>query len=543
MKSQSNKVLEGNIVDIIKREIFPGKLTISNHQILSIERTNKIYNSFILPGFIDAHVHIESSLLIPSEFAKIALKHGVIAAFCDPHEIANVCGLEGIDFMINDAKNTQFKFFFGAPSCVPATNFETSGAQINAENIDLLFKNKKVHYLSEMMNFPGIVYNDKNTVDKVLVARKNNLKVDGHAPGLSGDNLKKYVDVGIDTDHECSSIEEAREKISLGMKILMREGSAAKNLNALAPLINEYPDMLMLCTDDFHADDLLSGYIDSFVVRLINEGYELFDVLQIASLNAVKHYNIDVGMLQPGDNADFIIVNDLKKFEVIDVYIGGEKIFDNSGNGISNVNSINNFSRNNFNLNDLNVIIKGSYINLINVIDKEIYTNHIKFPVSELQNADVYSTKQDILKIVVCCRYLNSKPVVGFVRGFGLQSGAFASSIAHDSHNIIAVGTNDDDIYAAINDLINVKGGIVFRCKEKVELLPLPIAGLMSNRDAHYVANKLELINNAIHDNGCTLISPLMNLSFLSLLVIPELKISDKGLFRFSSFNFIDLFE
>jgi adenine deaminase len=536
-----SNVFFGNIVDVISKHIFPGEIYVSNGRIKSIIQNHKKYDCFILPGFIDAHVHIESSLILPSEFARIALKQGVTAAFCDPHEIANVCGVRGVKYMIEDANKTNFKFYFGAPSCVPATTNESSGATMDSKIIEKLFFTRKTHFLSEMMNFPGVLKGDEEVLKKLAIARKFKKKIDGHAPGLKGENLKKYIAAGIDTDHECSSLEEAREKIKNGMKVIIREGSAAKNLKELAPLIKEFPDMLMFCSDDCHADNLIEGYLNKVISRLIKEKYELFDVLRIASLNPAKHYNIEFGLLQQGDLADFIFVNDLENFNVNSVVINGSFINNNIDNELSK-KTINNFSRTKIKIDDLKIYKANNYINVIEVVDKELITNHKIIEVINNESEVKSNVSNDLLKIVSISRYSNTKTTVGFAKGFGLKKGAFASSISHDSHNIIAVGCDDDNLLSAINDIICAKGGISFRNKNERIFLSLPVAGLMSIESAEYVAEKYKVIENKIKKNGSMLSSPLMTLSFLSLLVIPELKISDRGIFKFSSFSYIDLF-
>jgi adenine deaminase len=540
MKNKFNLIIEGNIVDILNRDIFPGVIYISNGKIVQIRKSEKEYNNFILPGFVDSHVHIESSLLCPSAFGEVAIKHGVLAAVADPHEIANVLGVEGVAYMINNAKNCPFRFYFGAPSCVPATSFDCAGANIDKDQIEFMFSKGMVHHLGEMMNFPGVINDKEEVIQKLLIAKKYYAPIDGHAPGLSGINLKKYCTSGITTDHECSDINEAIEKISFGMKILIRQGSAARNLSELAPLLNTNPDSVMFCTDDCHAGDLLKGYLRLIVIKLLNEGYNLFDVLRAASLNPIKHYNLDIGLLQTGDSADFIIVDDLKEFNVKQLYINGKESITYSYD--SNIVLLNNFNAIELVKNDININRISNRLRVIEVIDKQIITRSLIHNIKNLNNWKDELRENDILKIVVLNRYKPYKPSIGFVKGFGFKYGAIASSISHDSHNIIAVGYSDTDIVKAMNLIIGIKGGICFSGIDKNIVLPLPIAGLMSDKNAEYVAKIHQDIEIAINNAGCSLSSPLMNLSFLSLPVIPELKITCNGLFDSNHFNFVNLF-
>jgi adenine deaminase len=537
--------IKGNIVDTVNRKIFFGSIIIQGQYISDIrfvseEKTNEKY---IIPGFVDSHIHIESSLLIPSTFGNVAIKNGVLAAICDPHEIGNVLGIEGIRFMIENGSKSNFRFYFGVPSCVPATNLETSGAIISSDDVQKLFEKENVYLLSEMMNFPGVINSDKEVIKKIEVAKAFGKPIDGHAPGLSGTNLKKYVNAGIQTDHECTYIEEAIEKIKYGMKILIREGSAAKNLKALAPLLNLYPDSVMLCSDDIHAEDLRERHLNNTVKNLVSEGYNIFNVLRAASFNPINHYKIDVGIMQKGDLADFLVIDNLVNFRILKTYIKGTEFKSSENKIINRVNLINNFNAGKIDSTDLLVKNRGKSINLISIIDKEIVTKRIKHFINDQNNLVCTEPEIDILKIVVLNRYKNCKPAIGFVKGFGLKKGAIASSISHDSHNIIAIGVDDKSIASAMNTVIENKGGICFNDTEKNIFLELPIAGLMSDKDFDYVSEKYSKIEKAVKLNGSSLFPPIMNLSFLALLVIPELKISDKGLFDFNSFSYIDLFE
>lgn len=545
MKNNSFSV-SGQIVDLVAGKIFNGTVYISNGKITDIKEENVTEKQFILPGLVDAHIHIESSMLIPSEFARIAVMHGTVATVSDPHEIANVLGMDGIDFMIENGKKVPFKFYFGASSCVPATAFETAGAVIDAEKIESLLQSDHIKYLSEMMNWPGVLFGDKEVYKKLRIAQKYKKPIDGHAPGLMGDDAKKYADAGITTDHECFTIDEALDKIKYGMKILIREGSAAKNFEALIDLMKDYPDEIMFCSDDRHPNDLVKSHINDFVKRAIKKGYDLLRVLKVATLNPVKHYNLDVGLLQKGDDADFIVVNDLKKFDVLSTYIKGEKLAENGKTLISSIEekTPNNFKIKPVRSNDLRIPAEGKKIKVIEALDGQLITNEIECePLVDKNNENIISDPgRDVLKMVVVNRYQQEKPAVAFVNNFGLKKGAIASCVAHDSHNIVAVGVTDEEITRAINLIIENTGGIscVYPNGEKV--LPLPVAGIMTNSDGYKVAELYEEIDQLAKKNGAGLHAPYMTLSFMALLVIPNLKLSDKGLFNGSKFEFTSLY-
>ncbi len=537
--------VEGNIVDIIKQRIYKGILFIEDGIIVNIEENTHINSdNYILPGFINSHMHVESTMLTPLAFSEIAVKHGTVAVVSDPHEIANVCGTEGIEFMISNSKQSPLKFFFGLPSCVPATSFETSGFCIDAEKTETLFENKDLFFLAEMMNFPGVVYNDKEVISKLNIAKKYNKKIDGHAPGLTGKSLKLYTGAGISTDHECMNIAEAEEKIKLGMKIQIREGSAAKNFEALYPLIDKYPDMIMLCTDDSHPDDLIDGHMNVIVKRAIKKGLDIFNVLKAVSLNVVEHYNLDVGLLQKNHPADFIVTDNLKKLNILKNYINGKLVYDNGKTfiNIKTNRNINNFNCKNICTEDIKVENKSEIIKVIEIADGELFTKSIKYKHGKKSKFIESNTDDDVLKIVVLNRYKPSKPSVGFIKNFGLKNGAVASSISHDSHNIIAVGVADKDIVCAINKIIEIKGGIAVCKPESCEYLQLEIAGLMTNTKVNIVSNKYKSLTNSVKDLGSKLNAPFMTLSFMSLLVIPELKISDKGLFDGLKFELTSIY-
>ena len=539
-------IISGQYIDISKREIYPADIVIENGIIVSITPCFEAPEHYIMPGFVDAHIHIESSMLIPSEFSKLALVHGTIGTVSDPHEIANVLGIKGIDFMIENAKHSPLKCLFGAPSCVPATAFEHSGATISADDIHQLLSRDDIGYLSEMMNFPGVLNNDEEILKKIASARFYNKPIDGHAPGLLGNDAKAYISHGISTDHECTSLQEALDKISYGMKILIREGSAAKNFDALHPLISLFPDMCMFCSDDKHPDSLLEGHINILVKKAIDLGYDLFDVLSIACIHPVIHYSMPIGLLNIGDPADFIIVDSLIDFTVQSVFINGEQVVQH---GILQCSipshSYNDMSICNTNLiTEKDIMLYGdtSLVHVIEAIPGQIVTGRSIYRMESTNGILSSSCNDDILKIVVINRYIISKPAIGFIKGFGLKSGAIASTIAHDSHNIIAIGVDDTSIIEAVNALIEVKGGISLY-NNTLSVLPLDIAGLMSSQDAHTIANRYIEIETLVKQTGCIMPAPYMALSFMALLVIPTLKLSDIGLFDGEIFQCINLIQ
>lgn len=536
--------LKGNIVDVVRRKIFKGEMHISGKRIVKIDVVDECPEVYILPGLIDAHVHVESSMLVPQQFAKLAVKHGTVASVSDPHEIANVMGVEGINFMIEDAKKTPFKFNFGVPSCVPATSFESSGFVLDSGIVAELLSRNDLGYLSEMMNFPGVVYGDGEVLKKLESAIKLNKPIDGHAPGLRGQALKKYAESGITTDHESTTVEEAIEKINLGIKLLIREGSAAKNFDALIPVIKSFPSEVMLCTDDCHPDDLVEKHILDLIVRAVKNGYKLFDLLSAATFNPIKHYNLNVGILQEGDSADFFLINNLEEFKVLETYIDGELVYDGEKTLFETKSSLN---INNFNCvpilaNDIKIELAGHTVKVIVANDGDLYTGIELVVPKVLDDYIVSDTENDILKIVVLNRYKPANPIVGLVKNFGLKKGAIAGSIAHDSHNIIAVGVNDDDIVKAINKVIEMRGGITAVNSDEIYSLALPVAGLMTDEDGESVAEKYKTINQKPKEWGSKLHAPFMTLSFMALLVIPELKIGDKGLFDGKEFKLTSLF-
>ena len=533
----------GQIVDIGKQRIFKGEVTFENGVITSIIEKNHDVNQFIMPGFIDAHIHIESSMLVPSEFAKLAVAHGTIATISDPHEIANVMGLEGVNFMIENGKNTPFKFYFGAPSCVPATAYESSGASINSDAIKALLAKDDIKYLSEMMNYPGVLNKDKEVMQKLAWAKLFNKPVDGHAPGLRGESLTTYIQSGMSTDHECFSFEEGLEKLEKGMKILVREGSAAKNFEALISLLPRYYENMMFCSDDKHPDDLILGHINDLCSRAIKKGMDLFKVLQVACINPINHYNLDVGQLRVGDSADFLVVKDLHEFQTIRTYISGNKLFDNGTTFLNPVHFkvINNFNISDKEISDFSYKSNASKIKVIEAYNGELVTG-TSIENSTIINGNLISnTEIDVLKIAVVNRYNDQKPAIGFIKNFGLKEGAIASSVGHDSHNIVVVGVTDEDLCKAVNMLVEYKGGICALSSVKEMILPLPIAGIMSDQEGRIVADKYAQIDAFSKELGSTLEAPFMTLSFMALLVIPSLKLSDKGLFDVQNFSFTSL--
>ncbi|MBI5403034.1 MAG: adenine deaminase [Ignavibacteriae bacterium] len=536
--------ISGNIADPIKRRIFTGTIEVSAGKIINITEDNEKYNNYILPGYIDAHIHVESSMLIPSEFARLAVVHGTVATVSDPHEIANVLGVDGVRYMIKNGKKVPFKFYFGAPSCVPATSFETAGTELNSDDIKKLFEEDNLHYLSEMMNFPGVLFRDTEVMKKLEVAKQFGKPIDGHAPGLKGEDAKNYIEAGISTDHECYMIEEAYEKIKYGMKILIREGSAAKNYETLRPLISEHTGSVMLCSDDKHPDNLAESHINEIVKRSLKYGYDLFDVIQCASVNAVKHYNLDVGLLQINDFADFIVTDNLTDLNILQTYINGELVSENGKTFIKSVkeDEINNFKAVKKSLKDFEVPARGNHIRVIEAMDGELITNELIIKPTVENGRVVPDSDNDILKLSVINRYKDVKPAVCFIKNIGLIKGAIASCVGHDSHNIIAVGTNDKDLCEAVNAVILHKGGISISADGKTKVLPLPVAGIMSNEDGYIVAEKYSEMDKIAKSLGTNLHAPFMTLSFMALLVIPSLKLSDKGLFDGRTFKFTELF-
>ncbi|WP_397362589.1 adenine deaminase [Olleya sp. R77988] len=537
------KTIQGQIVDIQNQRIFSGEVIINSGKIESITKKQHDLNHYILPGFVDAHIHIESSMLVPSEFAKIAVKHGTVATVSDPHEIANVLGIKGVEFMIENGKQTPFKFNFGAPSCVPATSFESAGAIIDSDDIKTLMANPDIKYLAEMMNYPGVLFDDEEVLKKIAWAKHYNKPIDGHAPGLRGDDVTKYINAGISTDHECFTYDEALEKLQKGMKILIREGSAAKNFEALIDLLPGHYQNMMFCSDDKHPDDLLLNHINKLCERAVAKNIAIFKVLQAACINPVKHYNLDVGLLQEGDAADFIIVENLKQFKTLQTYINGELVFDKGESLIKHIEfkNLNNFNTEKKKIEDFKIESNAKNIRVIEALDGELVTNQL-VEEATIQNGNLISnTTTDVLKMTVVNRYKNDKPAIAFIKNFGLKEGAIASSVGHDSHNIIAVGVNDEAICKAVNLIIENKGGVCAVSNSEERIVPLPVAGIMSDQNAETIGHSYAALDKMAKQLGATLHAPYMTLSFMALLVIPSLKLSDKGLFDGSTFQFTDL--
>lgn len=539
----------GYITDILNKNIFFGSIEVEDGIIKIIkiaEGEPEKDCPFILPGFIDSHVHIESSMLVPSEFARLAVVHGTVATISDPHEIANVCGLAGVQYMIDNGNTVPFKFNFGAPSCVPATSFETAGAELTAADVDILLQHPEIKYLSEMMNFPGVLTRDPEVLNKIASAKKYNKPVDGHAPGLRGDAAKQYIDAGISTDHECFTAGEALEKLQYGMKILIREGSAAKNFEALADLLHDHFENMMLCSDDKHPDSLADGHINTLCARAVAKNIDVFKVLQAACINPVLHYKMDVGLLKQGDKADFIIVEDLQNFKVLETYIDGNLV---AKDGLSLIKAekatiINQFdcllcSPENF---KIPAPAGSDAMHVIEAMDGQLITNKALYAPSVHNGFLITDIKEDVLKIAVVNRYKKAPVAIAFIKNFGLKRGAIASSVAHDSHNIVAIGVDDISLCQAVNLIINEQGGISAVNGIQEHLLGLPIAGLMSNLDGYHVAKRYTEIDRFVKEElVSTLAAPFMTLSFMALLVIPHLKLSDKGLFDGDTFSFIDV--
>ncbi len=536
MKKTTQKHV-GNLIDLRSNSIFKASIYVENGLIAKIENLGEGDSSlpYISPGFIDAHVHIESSMVTPGEFAYTALRHGTVGTVSDPHEIANVLGIPGVQFMIDNANQAPFHFWFGAPSCVPATSFETAGAKLSASDVGRLLDNPEIHYLSEMMNWPGVINRQEDVLEVLREAIQRGVPIDGHAPGLNGEQAKAYFNAGISTDHECFSLEEATEKANLGVRIIIREGSAAKNFEALHPLYNTHPKQLMLCSDDKHPDDLERGHIQDLVLRALDYGYDYFDVMRSATLNPVAHYSMNVGTLREGESADFICMTSPRPTEILATYIRGECVHEKGSVHFKPTlhDKPNQFEATPINSEDIEYTPSGQFP-VIQAIDGSLITEKV------VQSPSSIGTENNCLKLVVVNRYAKSKPAIAYVKGFGLTEGAIASTVAHDSHNIIAVGADDASLVQAINLVIKVRGGLSYASKNKSDVLPLPIAGLMSDKSVLQTGQAYEELNANCVKSGCKLGAPYMTLSFLALLVIPKLKLSDLGLFDAEKFEFVD---
>lgn len=536
-------IVQGQIIDIKNRRIYKGEIVHKRGKIVSITEKEHAVEHYILPGFVDAHIHIESSMLVPSEFMRLAIKHGTVATVSDPHEIANVLGVEGVEFMVYNGKRTPFKFHFGAPSCVPATSFESAGAVIDSEGIKKLLANNDISYLAEMMNYPGVIHDDEDVLKKIAWAKHYNKPIDGHAPGLRGDDLTKYINAGITTDHECFTYDEGLEKLQKGMKVLIREGSAAKNFEALINLLPEHYENMMFCSDDKHPDDLLLGHINKLCARAVAKGMDLFKVLQVACVNPVEHYNLKVGQLQVGDAADFIVVEDVTDFKPVSTYINGHRLFHLGATFVKPINFevLNNFNTAKKEVSDFKCASNAKQIRVIEALEGQLVTNELVKDATIKDGNLVSNIEEDVLKMTVVNRYQNEQPAIAFIKNFGLKEGAIASSVGHDSHNIIAVGVSDEAICKAVNLIIENKGGICAVSNSEENIVPLPIAGIMSDKDGKAVGTQYADLTNMAKQMGSTLHAPYMTLSFMALLVIPSLKLSDKGLFDGNGFKFTSL--
>lgn len=543
---KEKRTLVGKLVDIKAERIFPARIDIADGQIFQITEIDAAActtDTYLMPGFIDAHVHIESSLLIPAEFARMAVLHGTVGTISDPHEIANVCGLAGVHFMIDNGNQVPFKFHFGAPSCVPATDFETAGARISVDDVRTLLARPEVNYLSEMMNFPGVLHQDPEVMQKIQAAQAVGKPVDGHAPGLRGEEAQRYIDAGMSTDHECFTYEEAKDKLDRGMKILIREGSAAKNFEALIPLLQDHPEQIMFCSDDKHPDSLLDGHINQLCARALAKGIPLFHVLRAACINPIEHYSMRVGQLRVGDPADLIVVEDLHHFKVKQTYVDGQLVADAGRTLINSVPSepINQFETHTIEAKALEVAADHALKDhpVIQALDGQLITEKSSETPTVSNGFLIADPTRDVLKIVVVNRYKPAPPAIAFIQNFGLKQGALASSVAHDSHNIVAVGCDDDSISSAINAVIEASGGLSAVQEETTAVLPLPVAGLMSTEDGFEIADRYTQLDRFVKEKlGSTLQAPFMTLSFMALLVIPHLKLSDLGLFDGDQFKF-----
>jgi adenine deaminase len=553
----SESIIVGKLVDIPAQRIYRAVVSVSGGLITGIEPLSAETaepEPFICPGFIDAHVHIESSMLVPSEFARLAVVHGTVATVSDPHEIANVCGMEGVQYMMQNGATVPFHFNFGAPSCVPATVFETAGAALPSTDVAALLANPAIRYLSEMMNFPGVLSKDPEVMAKIEAAHRLGKPVDGHAPGLRGADALGYASAGISTDHECYTIDEAREKLSYGMHILIREGSAARNFDALIDLLKDHPEKVMFCSDDKHPDSLVEGHINVLCARAAKAGIPVFHILRAACLNPILHYALDLGRLRVGDAGDFILLEDLNSFRVLKTFVRGELVAEAGKSLIGSVPAgvINRFVSRTVSADDFRYPLQKwgeneqenfEQVRVIEALDGQLITGKMVVPIRDLQvreGALEANPAKDILKMVVVNRYQEHAPVAKtFVKNFGLKEGALASSVAHDSHNVIAVGTSDELLCEAVRLVMEQRGGISCVTPGSAQVLPLSVGGLMSTADGYVVARAYTALDKMAKAAGSTLSAPFMTLSFMALLVIPHLKLSDKGLFDGDAFRIL----
>ncbi len=538
-------VLSGNVVDVVRSEIYPGTVVVRGGRIAGIVRDGGTYARYLVPGFVDAHIHIESSMLVPTEFARLAVVHGTTATVSDPHEIANVLGVPGVRFMIENGRRVPFKFHFGASPCVPATGFETAGARLDLHEVESLLDMPEILYLSEAMNYPGVIARDPEVMAKLLAAKRRGKPIDGHAPGLMGADLEKYAAAGITTDHETYMLEEGRQKVRLGMKVLIRWGSAADNFDTLHPLLGESPGSCMFCSDDRHPDDLAEGHIDAMVRKAFQLGYDPMTVLKCATLQPVRHYGLRAGLLQPGNPADLVVLDSLgNDFRVLETYVDGRLVAVEGRSLLTSlpVEVMNDFRAGEKKPGDFAVPVRGSHVNVIDALDGQVITGRSLEPVRAVNGFAAADQEADVLKVAVINRYRDTPPALGFVRNFGLKRGAIASSVAHDSHNVVVVGATDEAMARAANLVIRNRGGLSLADGEGEDILPLPVAGLMTTKDGYAVAGQYAALTRKAKEMGSRLRAPFMTLSFLALLVIPDLKLSDRGLFDGRTFRFLDLF-
>jgi adenine deaminase len=543
-----NFTISGRLLNYWEGRIHAAEIIVREGSITSIREIAErpdLPAGIIMPGFVDSHIHIESSMLVPSEFARLAVIHGTVATVSDPHEIANVCGREGVQYMINNGKQVPFKFHFGAPSCVPATTFETAGAAIDSTGVAELLDMNEIYYLSEMMNFPGVLHKDPEVLKKINASHKKGKPVDGHAPGLRGEDARNYIAAGISTDHECFTREEALEKLGYGMKILIREGSAAKNFEALIGLLNEHADKIMFCSDDKHPDSLVAGHINQLCARAVAKGVDLFKIVQAACINPVMHYKLRSGALRVGDAADFILVEDLTNFNVKKTFIDGKLVAENGNTLIPRIKTepINQFLCHEKSPEDFGIPVRNQGpLPVIEALDGQLITRNSSEIISARGNYYVSDPSRDILKIAVVNRYSDAPVAKAFIRNFGIREGALASSVAHDSHNIVVVGVDDESMCRAVNLLILEKGGVSCVRSGEEQVLGLPVGGLMSTNDGFVVAEAYTKIDAMAKGMGSGLSAPFMTLSFMALLVIPHLKLSDKGLFDGDKFQLLSVY-
>ncbi|WP_425614035.1 adenine deaminase [Anatilimnocola sp. NA78] len=525
--------LVANVVDVVQRQVSPAEVTVENGRITAIRPTSETPTTYLTPGFVDAHVHVESSLLVPAEFARAAVVHGTVATVSDPHEIANVLGIDGIRYMLASAAQTPLKIHFGASSCVPATPFETAGAKLGPAEVAALLAEEQIGYLAEMMNYPGVIRGDAEVLSKIATAIKVGKPVDGHAPQVRGADAQAYFAAGISTDHECVTLDEAREKLSLGVKILIREGSAARNFDALCDLLREHSDRCMFCSDDLHPDSLVAGHIDRLLRRAVSAGIDPLNALRCASLNPIEHYQLPVGLLRVGDTADFVEIDNLVNFRVLRTFIDGQLVAESGRPHLPSLpcTVVNRFAKTIRQANAYRVPATSKRMRVIEAFDGELITHSLIEPPLIEKGCAIPDRTRDLLKLVVVNRYQAAPPAIAFIRGFGLQRGAIASSVAHDSHNIVAVGVDDESLAAAINSIMEAGGGLAVIDGSDHDLLPLPVGGLMSNKPYEMVADDYSRLDRKAKQLGSLLRAPFMTLSFMALLVIPQLKLSDLGLF------------